>query len=283
MSRRPCIAIVLIAFALVSACTGGSSDGDDGGAYVALGDSYVAGPGIGREDPSSPVCRRSQQNYPSLVAVALDPDEFIDVSCGGATTATVRDGKTTPGRAAIEPQLDAVSSDATVVTIGIGGNDGGASAGLFASCLIATSATDRACRTFTSDYLPKVYGATRERVDKVLSRIKRKAPHARVLLVGYLRIVPEAGRCAVLPISAANRAAAERVETSWNTMLRKAAQEADVTFVDLRPVSRGHDACAGDDAWVNGIRNVPGDGAFLHPTAAGMQNAAREVLRTLRR
>src|SRR5437588_7109241 len=40
--------------------------------YVALGDSYTSGPGIPQQTPESGACRRSDHNYPHLVAVALE-------------------------------------------------------------------------------------------------------------------------------------------------------------------------------------------------------------------
>src|SRR5882672_4307904 len=57
--------------------------------YVALGDSYTSGPGIPRQTVESGGCRRSDHNYPHLVAVALalGAGRFTDASCAGATTA----------------------------------------------------------------------------------------------------------------------------------------------------------------------------------------------------
>jgi len=54
--------------------------------YVALGDSYAAGPWIPvqRSDPIG--CGRSTHNYPALVAEALGIADYTDVSCSGART-----------------------------------------------------------------------------------------------------------------------------------------------------------------------------------------------------
>ena len=51
------------------------------GAYVALGDSYTSGPGIPGQVPGSLLCFRSDHNYPSLLARAINPASFTDVSC----------------------------------------------------------------------------------------------------------------------------------------------------------------------------------------------------------
>ena len=51
--------------------------------YVAMGDSYSAGPFIGtmRSDPEG--CARSLQNYPAFLADWLDVATYTDVSCSG--------------------------------------------------------------------------------------------------------------------------------------------------------------------------------------------------------
>ncbi|MFF0013029.1 hypothetical protein [Streptomyces sp. NPDC005374] len=59
------------------------------GPYVALGDSYTAGPKIPDQNGDPAGCDRSDRNYPSLVAAGLDIKgaDFKDVSCSGATIA----------------------------------------------------------------------------------------------------------------------------------------------------------------------------------------------------
>ncbi|MET1062685.1 MAG: SGNH/GDSL hydrolase family protein [Aeromicrobium sp.] len=254
------------------------------GAYVALGDSYVSGPLIDVQDPTSPACLRSDEhNYPSLVAKELGVSSFVDVSCGGETTAMLKDGRTFDDGTVLGPQLDAVTSRTTLVTLGIGGNDGDAAAGLFNYCLIPASASDRSCDTFISDYMPKVYDRTRDDVTSIVRQIRKRAPRAEVVMTGYLRIAPEQGDCAALPLSSIRRKATLAWEAGINDALRDVAERTEARFVDVRGISRGHDACAGDEAWVNGVGNSPdGDGAFLHPTAAGMEQVARLVVKAVR-
>jgi lysophospholipase L1-like esterase len=254
------------------------------GAYVALGDSYVSGPLIDTQDPTSPACLRSEdRNYPSLVAKALGESSFVDVSCGGETTAMLKDGRTFDDGTVLGPQLEAVTSRTRLVTLGIGGNDGDASAGLFNYCLIPASADDKSCDTFISDYMPKVYNQTRDDVTSIVEQIRKRAPRAEVVMTGYLRIAPEQGDCKALPLSSIRRRATLAWEAGINDTLRDVAKETKVRFVDVQGISRGHDACAGKDAWVNGVENSPdGDGAFLHPTAAGMEQVARLVVKAIR-
>ena len=83
--------------------------------YVALGSSFASGPGLDIVDPT---CSRSSNNYPGLLADSLGL-ALTDVSCGGATVADVL-GASPLGQA---PQIDAVTSDAELITVTVGGND----------------------------------------------------------------------------------------------------------------------------------------------------------------
>jgi lysophospholipase L1-like esterase len=280
MQRSRPVAIVAMMLVLVAACAG---SGDEGSRYVAIGDSYVSGPQILPLDGEAPECARSTRNYPHIVADRREGTRLTDVSCGGATTDMVKDGRTTPnGAARDEPQLDAVTSTTRLVTVGIGANDAGLYLGLYVSCLIKASATDAKCARFSDEYAPTVYPTISDNVAGILASIEERAPRARVLLVGYLRIVPDAGDCAELRMSETRRAKAMQVEVALDRVLRGVARAADVTYVDVRAASRGHDVCAGKDAWVNGTANVPGDGALLHPNKKGMREVARLVLDAVR-
>lgn len=287
MSRR-LATLVLVAAAVLAGCRSEPPavppDPVETGRYVALGDSYVSGPLIDVQDPEVPGCFRSDHNYPSLVAEELGETSFVDVSCGGETTDMMKDGRTLDDGTGLGPQLDAVTARTRLVTVGIGANDGEATAGLFTYCLLPATAKDKDCRTFVDDYMPKVYPASRDDVVATLRRIRKAAPKARIVLTGYLRIAPEQGTCTALPLSDVRRDATRTWEKGINAMLREAAATADVTFVDVQDVSRGHDACAGKEAWVNGVENSPsGDGAFLHPTAEGERQVARLVVEAVRR
>ena len=86
--------------------------------YVAMGDSFSAGPFIGtmRTDPQG--CARSKDNYPAFLADWLDVASYTDVTCSAATTRDLYapmvmfDGNTTG------PQVDALSADAEVLVVG---------------------------------------------------------------------------------------------------------------------------------------------------------------------
>ncbi len=141
MTRRLRLAAAVAALALAaSACESGQAAGDGDVDlpdpvvdtevttqvdYVAMGDSFSAGPFIGtmRTDPQG--CARSKDNYPAFLADWLDVASYTDVTCSAATTKDLYapmvmfDGNTTG------PQVDALSAETDLVTLGIGGNDFG--------------------------------------------------------------------------------------------------------------------------------------------------------------
>ena len=288
-SRRsgPVVALAVTVLLVVSACTSGGSSPDPTPAtsspatsapadtaadYVALGDSYSAGPGIQPADTEQPQCFRSDANWPNLLADAEGLD-LADVTCSGATTQSAIDGSGD----AVPSQLDALRADTSLVTVGIGGNDGG----LFTSLIQSCATTAATCQQYVDQQAPGVLRAITADVGDLLDRIAEISPDARVELVGYLRLAPETGTCQLLGVPAEAADDARRIEQGLEDALTAAADTADVPFVSMREASTGHDVCAGDDAWVNGAQVADGDGIVFHPRAVGMQAVADEVAQTL--
>jgi len=233
--------------------------------YVALGDSYTAGPLIRwmRSDPST--CLRSTRNYPAVLAQWLQVDDLVDVSCSGADTGDITAAQTWFGRSA-PAQLSAVTPASDLVTLGIGGND----ADLFSSLVAGAR--------------PPGVRVTLERVSRRVSRIvaaiRARAPAAVIAVVGYPRIVPERGTCAALPFDARDNRYLDRVERALNAGLRRAAGDQAV-YVDTYGPSVGHDVCA-RDAWVNGGSTRALKALAYHPYASGMRASATAIFEALR-
>lgn len=270
-SRRLFAAVITAAAIVLSACGGPAPD--PGITYVALGDSFVAGGGI---TTTSTACQRSNHNYPALLAKDLDVGSFVDVSCGGATTTDVLEPSTPSGNKEVPAQLNALDAGTDLVTIGIGGNDSGLTAKLAYGCFFAPINAAAACRSALTA-VPALLTTTGRNVADTLEAVKARAPKARVLLVGYLRILPASGRCPAIPVNPEELKLAATVEADLDNTLKAAAQDAGVDFVSLRSLSAGHDACAGESAWVNGITAAKGDGILLHPRASGMKAVAKEL------
>ncbi|MEV0086723.1 SGNH/GDSL hydrolase family protein [Saccharopolyspora sp. NPDC050642] len=252
--------------------------------YVALGDSFTSAPLVPwmRLDPL--LCGRSTNNYPALLAREIGPAEFTDVSCGGAdTTDMLRAQDWYSG-----PQFDALDEDTDLVTLGIGGNDLGVFGDTIATCtaLRAADPTGSPCRDhFTDDDgddLLRRIEITGHRVADVVEGVQERSPGAKILVIGYPRIVPETGYCPdVLPLADGDYRYADEIEQALNAAIEGAAERTGATFVDTYGPSLGHDACAtGGAAWINGQRLRP-DAAPYHPFASAMAAEASIIANVL--
>jgi lysophospholipase L1-like esterase len=283
---------VVAAALLVSGCTRGSASAPDPaasrpappviGRYVALGDSFSAGPLIPTTDLAGG-CARSDHNYPHLVADAVNARKLVDVTCSGADTRDLFGVQRTFGDARIPPQLRAVTADTDLVTLGIGGNDLNLFTTLVNTCtrLRASDPQGSPCARQLAA-LDAAVTTISDRVAASLRAIEDKAPRAKVLLVGYLRLAPERGTCVGLPLAAGDYAEGRRISRALDRALRTAARRTGTTFVDMYAASRGHDICS-RDPWVNGSVSDRQKALAYHPLAAGMRADARAVVAALHR
>jgi hypothetical protein len=252
--------------------------GAAGASYVALGDSYTAAPLVLPLAPGSPLdCLRSARNYPHLTARALGLS-LTDRSCSAATTANL----TTAQSLDQPPQFAALGPSTSVVTIGIGGNDGQ----LFISAVAACSATDLLdlsnvggpCQSVFGSYFVSLADADGPVVGQALATIHVRSPAAQVFVVGYPDILPQGGNCyPQLPLTTADVAYLNQLELTLNAMLQHQAALHRATYVDTYTPSIGHDACqAVGTRWVEPL--LPGTDAFpIHPNATGEAADARAV------
>ena len=268
------------------------------GPYVALGDSYTSGPRIPRQTGTPAGCDRSDHNYPALVArhLGVPAADFHDVSCSGATViALTAPQKTSNGTN--PAQLSALSKRTRLVTLGIGGNDIG-----FASTVtrcVTMGAMYRATgsgRLFSddapcekqyvdggTDEVKQKLRATGRTLSAALAEIARRAPKARVYVVGYPAILPAEGKgCGrELPLAPGDASYLHDKGEQLNTMLHEQAEAAGATYVDTYSPSVGHDACsARKTRWIEPLR-PSSPAAAVHPNAHGEQGIADAVLRTL--
>jgi lysophospholipase L1-like esterase len=245
--------------------------------YVALGDSYAAGPLVPIPTGEPAGCLRSNQNYPSVVAHELGVADFHDVSCSGATTEDITGPQSVPlGKN--PPQLDALTPETQLVTISIGGNDIGFG-DIVTECAKRSplQPTGSACKDhYTAggtDELAQRIEEAAPKVAHVLAAIDERSPDARVLLVGYPAILPDKGPGCfpLVPFSPGDVDYLRGVEKQLNAMLGDQASRAHVDFVDTYTPSIGHDACQlPGTKWVEGL--VPtAPAAPVHPNALGMR------------
>lgn len=265
--------VAVVAAASLTACEPVVPD-----TYVALGDSYTAGPLILDQSTDPLGCLRSTKNYPSVVKTKIKATKFRDVSCSGATTTHFANPQgVTPGPN--QPQFNSLNANTKVVTIGIGGNDIG-----FSSIVKNCATIDpfsKGCKgdyvTGGRDLLAEKIAATAPKIDQVLTETKKRAPSAKVFVVGYPTIVPETGNGCwpTVPIVAGDIVYLRGVAKSLNAMLKARAQANGVYYVDTATSSIGHDMCS-SSKWVEAI--VPTtDAAPVHPNAKGMANTGNVV------
>ncbi|MCL8024024.1 SGNH/GDSL hydrolase family protein [Nocardioides bruguierae] len=253
-----------------------------GPVYVALGDSYTAAPFVPTTDPNDG-CLRSDGNYPSLVAQALDAD-LTDVSCSGATTTSLVGVQTTMDGTNQPAQFDALGEDTELVTLSIGGNDEDLFSKLLGGC-VQLAMTDRSGQPCTDATSPREVRSTlstiRSHVRAALEGIAGRAPNATVLSVGYPQIVPAEGSCQdLLPIADGDLDLAREINEGLADAVRDAADRAGVTYVDVWSLSEGHDICA-DDPWIAGAQTDTSQALAFHPYAAEQEAVAEAIVSTL--
>jgi lysophospholipase L1-like esterase len=241
--------------------------------YVALGDSYSAGPLITtiRSDPSG--CVRSTDNYPAFLAGWLSVDTYTDVTCSAADTSDLTARQRLLDGKRVAPQLDALSADTDLVTLGIGGND----FSIFSSLLDCVEG----CSAQREEGLLRDAGRVEQRVAGAVRAIAERAPDAEVYVVGYPQVLPAEKTCRAVPLPPAQLEAAAEIASRLNDSLRAGAESAGASYVDVDPASQGHDVCAGKAAWINGPQMRLGIAAPFHPVLAGMHGVAAEVFATI--
>jgi lysophospholipase L1-like esterase len=246
--------------------------------YVALGDSYVAGPLIPLQiQPYG--CLKSNNNYAHLAAPRVGQPAFRDPSCSGAKTDHMTNPQgVSPGPN--PPQFDALDADTQLVTLGIGGNDIGFS-GIAENCMSATSPSGTFCKDDYvhdgRDELSERIAATAPKVAAVLQGIRERAPAARVLVVNYPAIFPEQGSLGCwpqLPVADGDIAYLREKQRELNAMLAEQAAAHGAGLIDWYSASIGHDACRPPLVrWVEPA--VPASPAApVHPNLIGMIAAA---------
>lgn len=264
----------------VTGAVGAGARADATPSYVALGDSYTAGPLVPLPTGDPAGCGRSTSNYPRLVAGGLGL-ALTDVSCSGARTEHLLAPQAVAGGGVNPPQLDAVTADADLVTVGIGGNDIGF--GQILETCFGVSPLGSPCRdrwaTPAGDEVSRRIAETGPRVTAVLAEARRRAPSARVLAVGYPAILPAHGPGCwpVMPVADADVAYLRAKHQELNAMIAASAAAAGATYVDVYGPSVGHDACRLPGVkWVEPV--VPTAPASpVHPNALGMWGMASAV------
>ena len=252
--------------------------------YVALGDSFTAGPMIPLQIPPYG-CLKSDHNYAHLAAPQLGQPAFRDPSCSGAETEDMTQPQNvSPGPN--PPQFNAIDAETAIVSVGIGGNDIGFSE--IAENCASTTPTGHPCQDHYvvggQDQISARIAETAPKVAAVLQGIHARAPNARVFLVNYLPILPDSGPGCwpQVPITDEDVPYVRAKQKELNQMLATQAAANNATLVDTYSDGIGHDACKPPlIRWVEPAAPAS-PAAPLHPNLFGMQASARVLVATVR-
>ena len=263
-----------------------------GSTYVAMGSSFAAGPGVtASADTPRTRCQRSMDNYAHQLARRRGLN-LVDVSCSGATTAHIlnRWGE-------LPPQIDAVTPDARLVTVTIGGNDVGYVGGLMAASCAADAASlsgagAAMCKGMRDDAANNPQAAPvvdeaawaklEDAMDEIAREVRRRAPQARLVFVDYLSLLPTTGSCATVPLSDKAAGLAKTTALRLARLTATAARRAGVGLIQASDMSRAHHACA-EDNWAVGFSAREGERGVVpyHPNLAGMTAIADALDKSL--
>jgi hypothetical protein len=294
--------------------------------YLALGDSYSSGEGAfgyaSGTDTANDTCHQSVNSYPYLLAKdVFNRDGSRSVACSGAIiddinnrskeyVGQVKDGvlrrdrtnvddilaNFTPGYLA---QYEFVQKyQPRVLTVGIGGNDIGFG-DILATCvspvkevwpaLLANPSTCYGSQEDRQELADRING-TYEGWLGLYNQLRQLSPSTRIYAIGYPQIAAVGGNCGTnVHLDADEVQFAHDLINYLNTVIRKAADDAGVTYVDIGDALDGHRLCeaAGASLAVNGLTagtdkfHALGNESY-HPNALGHELIEQAILRATR-
>ena len=284
--------------------------------YLALGDSYTSGEGtfnyVTGTDTSVNMCHLSLHAYPFLIGQQVF-NQGHSVACSGATIGdldnlnsgyygqvadhTARKNRTNvssiladfnPGYLA---QLEFVKTyQPNVVSVSVTGNDIG-----YSYVLQQCAEPHLSSNTCYPSYEDKaeVYAAIDRKyrdLSALYSRLKAAAPHSTIYAIGYPQVAATGGDCALnVRLNYDEITFTQSVVNYLNNMIKAAAMNQGVTYVDISQALAGHRLCetksfnvamngltSGTDTGVLGLKFL-GKESF-HPNSFGHQLIANAIL-----
>lgn len=269
------------------------------GTYVAMGDSRAAAgsPSFTVDYQLNP-CRRSTDNYPSLLRDKIHPRQYINLGCVGAESAHLRyypqvrplgssDSMGSLGSSSgslgslgsttlIDPQLRHVPRNAQLITISMGGNDLGWST-MLAKCNIMVNPN---CRFNRAQKARRAKGLQKMSLQSgtTLRAVRARAPQAQLFTVGIGGMFGAFG-CRDVQLRHGDAKWFRNMFDEANARLRRETEAVGGKFIDIS--DRGHDACS-RQPWYFGRTAPPGNIPF-HLNKAGRVVIADRIAAAIRR
>ena len=215
--------------------------------YVALGDSYSSGVGAPGQTGT---CLRSNNSYAAQWAARNNPTTFSFLACGGAVTDDV-----------VNTQVPAMSSDADLISITIGGND----AGFAPTVLTCLTSGDATCQARVDEGRAYVANTLPGKLDRAYQAIRAKAPNARVVVLSYPLLFDTSSL--LCEMSVTKRRALNSGAVALDDMIRNRATAAGFIYSEVRDEFSGHGICS-RSAYLNGFTLLPPQNSY-HPNRNG--------------
>jgi lysophospholipase L1-like esterase len=229
--------------------------------YVALGDSYSSG--VGTKSFYETTCKRSEYAYPRLIARDRAGTSLTFRACSGATTSSVT-----------SEQLGSLSSSTNIVTITVGGNDAGFSS-IITQCALPWPWS---CEGELTEAERFIRGTLPGRLETLYGTIRRDAPNATVVVLGYPRLFMGVDCNAGTFFSTTEMSRMNGIADLLKTVTQERASAHGFTFKDAIPPFTGHAICSSSE-WLNGLSS-PVEESF-HPNRTGHGSGYEPLVRAV--
>lgn len=277
--------------------------------YVALGDSYSSGEGVrpyiqGTGDPADggDNCHRSRDAYALQIVFRTVERRFR--ACSGARVADMYATQQTDGggsRLGAQLAPGVLGPEVGLVTLTIGGNDLG-----FANVL-RHCATHAHCMNDTfddsfddgresgqslRDWAEHTLSSAARQTSKLLDRLRRDAPNARIIVLGYPNLFwtswgdVTAKDCILQQVFGLQEVnPLLEVQHRFSSMIAEASLHAEADFIWTAPIFDGHEACGAiTPRWMDfvplrdlGAGHPKLDPGAMHPNRNGHYILSRVV------
>ncbi|MGW6730987.1 SGNH/GDSL hydrolase family protein [Nocardia sp. NPDC055029] len=231
-----------------------------GAEYVSLGDSFIS---VGSYLTTSlnSDCAQASDDVGHLVAAQMPGVGFTDLACGGTTADLV------------EKSAAGLSSATRYVSISTGGNNEDFYMGLLENCLTTAGNCTPGFRQEAEAKLDRL-GA---RLDSTYAAVRAKAPHAKIVVLGYLRLLPDNSAGCIIDLTMGQDVVdfGNHIQHRLNDEIARAGERAGFTMVNTWQDGR-NSVCAPDGQRHVSITGIgPGDEALAyHPTITGRRYTA---------
>jgi lysophospholipase L1-like esterase len=212
-------------------------------------------------------CRRSARSF-AADASRRSQAVLTDESCPGAKVPQVL------------AQIARIPRESRTVLVQVGGNDLGFS-DLALSCLMRFGSPCLPAVARARDQLPALVSG----LDAVARAVRDQAPQARLVMVGYPRLLGRPSTCANFLVgrllSKEEISAINLLQSRLDATIRSAAAKAGAEYVDWPRVVDRHSLCSADRWFITPLSGAAEDS--LHPTATAYAAMGRQVAGILRR